>query len=72
MKSVGRITYGRSFIDSVASKWTLGLSIAYHVIEHMGNFYNMETNTSKQHVALRDSLVQCDEKDRHVHSSKVL
>ncbi|XP_033218285.1 uncharacterized protein LOC117173754 [Belonocnema kinseyi] len=63
MKSIGGITHGRGFTESVLNKWIFGLPVAYHVCENIEKFCGITSSTSFQHIELRDSSIKKDEKD---------
>lgn len=63
MKSIGGVTHGRGFTDSVLKKWVFGLPVAHHLCESVERFSGIQTCSSYQHVELRDSRIKKDEED---------
>lgn len=63
MNSIGGITHGRGFTESVLNKWVFGLPVAHHVCESVEKFSEVQTCSSSQHTELRDSKIANDEED---------
>lgn len=63
MKSIGGITYGRGFTESVLKKWVFGLPVAHHLCESVERFSGIQTCSSYQHVELRESRIGKDEEN---------
>lgn len=63
MKSLGGLTHGRGFTESVLSKWILGMPSTHHVCEAVEIYCNITPAISDQHVEMRDSRIQTDEQD---------
>ena len=60
-KSIGGVTHGRGFSESVLNRWICGQTVAHHVCEAIEAFCNMHTISSNQHVELRSSRVKTNE-----------
>ena len=63
MKSIGGITHGRGFTASVLNKWVFGLPVAHHLCESVEQFTGVQSCNSFQHVELRDSRIEKDERN---------
>lgn len=63
MKSIGGITHGRGFTESVLKKWVLGLPVAHHLCESVERFSGVQTCSSYQHIELRESRIGKDEEN---------
>ena len=66
LKSVGGVSHGRGFTDSVLNRWICGLPIAHHICEAMEQFCNVQAVSSNQHVELRGRRIEFDEKIRKI------
>ena len=63
MKSIGGITHGRGFTESVLKKWVLGLPVAHHLCESVEQFSSVQACCSYQLIKLRESKIRKDEED---------
>lgn len=64
IKTLGGLTHGRGFSESVLNKWILGLPAIHHVCEAVENYCDITSSTIDQHVEMRDARIQTDEQDR--------
>lgn len=64
IKTLGGLTHGRGFSESVLNKWILGLPATHHVCEAVENYCDITSSTIDQHVEMRDARIQTDEQDR--------
>lgn len=59
----GVMRSGRGVKESVINKWIQGMPTAYHLCENMEKFCDVQTQTSEQHIELRNSRSQRDGSD---------
>uniref|UniRef100_A0A1B6EQB8 Uncharacterized protein n=1 Tax=Cuerna arida TaxID=1464854 RepID=A0A1B6EQB8_9HEMI len=63
MKSRGGVTHGRGVSESVLAMWTLGMVATQNICEEVERFCNVSFTTSEQHVELRTSRINRDNRN---------
>lgn len=63
MKTSGGLTHGRGITDSTLSRWITGMPQCLKVTEALESFSGVITVASEQHVELRSSRIDRDQKD---------